>query len=106
MVDFCSNCGAIVIGKKGEEIKCSACGFAQKPKSTIKLSEKIVKVEDIEVVDKSESEGEIHPLTEQECPECGHKKAFYWTRQTRAGDEPETNFYKCEKCKHQWREYR
>jgi transcription factor S len=106
MVDFCSNCGAIVIGKKGEEVKCSACGFAQKPKGSVKLSEKIVKRDDVEIVDKSDSGAEIHPLTEQECPECKHTLAYYWTRQTRAGDEPETNFYKCEMCKHQWREYR
>ncbi|MDA3855473.1 MAG: transcription factor S [Candidatus Woesearchaeota archaeon] len=106
MVDFCSNCDAIIIGKKGEEVKCSACGFVQKPKGTVKLSEKIGKAEEIEVINKNDSSAEIHPIADQECPECGHMKAFYWTKQTRAGDEPETQFYKCEKCKHQWREYR
>ena len=52
-----------------------------------------------------DKEIETNPLTEAECPKCHNKKARYWTQQTRAGDEPETKFYKCEKCKHVWRDY-
>ncbi len=106
MVEFCSNCDAIIIGEKGKDIKCSACGFVQKAKSTIALNEKIKKEKEIEVVNSDDTQAEIHPLVDMECPECKHKKAFYWSKQTRAGDEPETLFYKCEKCKHQWRDYR
>ena len=106
MVEFCSKCDAIIIGEKGKEIKCSACGHVQKAKSTIKLNEKIEKTKEIEVVDKDENATEIHPLIDNECPECGHPKSYYWSKQMRAGDEPETLFYKCEKCKHQWRDYR
>ena len=106
MVEFCSNCGAILIGKKGEEITCKGCGFIQKAKTSVVMSEKIEKKSEIEVIDTRDSSAEIHPLTEMECPKCKHSLAYYWTRQTRAGDEPETNFYKCELCKHQWREYR
>ena len=43
--------------------------------------------------------------TYYECPKCRHKKAYYWTVQTRAGDEAETKFLKCEKCSHTWRDY-
>ena len=49
---------------------------------------------------------EIHPTTEVECPQCNHKEAYYWTKQTRAADEPETQFFKCVNCSHQWRDYR
>ena len=45
------------------------------------------------------------PLTDEECPKCKHGKAYYWLVQTRAGDEPETRFFRCEKCKHTWRDY-
>ena len=38
----------------------------------------------MEVVDK---EIYILPETEEECSKCGHLKAYYWTIQTRAGDE-------------------
>ena len=34
-----------------------------------------------------------------------YKKSYFWMMQTRGSDEPETKFYKCEKCKHVWRDY-
>ncbi len=95
-----------MVGNKGSEGKCSVCGTVKKLVSTVNLSEKVKKKEEKEVLDKNDASGEIHPVVDMECPECGHLKARFWTRQTRAGDEPETQFYKCEKCKHQWREYR
>ncbi|MCA9496249.1 MAG: transcription factor S [Nanoarchaeota archaeon] len=105
MVEFCSKCDAIIIGKKGEEITCAACGHVNKAKSSVKLSEKIEKKDEMEVFDISSTE-EIHPITPVECPKCKNSEAYYWTKQTRAGDEPETQFFKCCVCKHQWRDYR
>ena len=105
---FCPKCGAILLPKKDGKktiMKCS-CGYVEKivdSDSSIKLKEE-VKGEDkkIEIV---KDEDESLPLTDAVCPECKHSKAYYWLIQTRAGDEPETRFYKCEKCKHTWREY-
>lgn len=105
MVDFCEKCGAIVIGKKGEDVKCNSCGNATKAKSTISLSEKIEKKEEKEIIN-ADRTAEIHPTTNVECPQCGFHEAYYWTKQTRAGDEPETQFFKCVECAHQWRDYR
>lgn len=105
MVEFCNNCGAIIMGKKGEEIKCVACGFENKSKGIVKLSQKIEKKQDIEIVS-ADTGDDINPTTEVECPKCGHMEAYYWTKQTRAGDEPETQFFKCIDCSHQWRDYR
>ena len=45
------------------------------------------------------------PKIKTKCEKCGHKVAYYWTQQTRAADEPETRFFKCEKCEYTWREY-
>ena len=45
MVDFCDKCGAIIMGKKGEDISCPSCGEVQKAKTTIKMSEKVAKKE-------------------------------------------------------------
>lgn len=106
MVDFCDKCGAIVVGKKGEDVKCVACGYIQKATKSVSLSEKIDKKEEREILDSSDDTAEIHPTTSEECPECKHDEAYYWTKQTRAGDEPETQFFKCVNCKHQWRDYR
>ena len=48
---------------------------------------------------------ETNPRVEADCAKCDNKEAFYWTRQTRGADEPETRFFKCTKCNHTWREY-
>ena len=93
------------MGKKGEEVSCPSCGTSKKTNSEISLSEKVEKVQEKEVVNKDNAE-EIHPTTPEECPRCKHPESYYWTKQTRAGDEPETQFFKCVNCKHQWRDYK
>lgn len=45
------------------------------------------------------------PTADVECPSCGHGKAYWVLRQTRAADEPETRIFRCVKCGHSWREY-
>ncbi|GAI81579.1 unnamed protein product, partial [marine sediment metagenome] len=35
-----------------------------------------------------------------------NEKAYFWSVQTRSGDEAETKFFKCTKCEFTWREYR
>jgi len=105
MVDFCEKCGAIIMGKKGESVKCPSCGYENESKSDLKLSEKIEIKNEKEIIS-SDIGDNINPITTVECPKCGHMEAYYWTKQTRAGDEPETQFFKCVDCSHQWRDYR
>ncbi len=38
------------------------------------------------------------------CPKCGHDKAQFIEMQIRSADEPMTQFFKCAKCKHDWKE--
>jgi DNA-directed RNA polymerase subunit M len=45
------------------------------------------------------------PKTKEDCPKCKHGLAYWWTIQTRAADEPETQFYRCVKCSYTWRKY-
>ncbi|MBT4540460.1 transcription factor S [Candidatus Woesearchaeota archaeon] len=102
---FCPKCGSILIPKNdgNKKILHCKCGYTNSEDiKDMKFTEVVKKKKEIEVVDK---EIETNPLTEAECPKCHNKKARYWTQQTRAGDEPETKFYKCEKCKHVWRDY-
>ena len=82
-------------------LACS-CGYVEKDKSKGELKETIQEEKKIEVIEKEE---EAYPLIDAECPKCKHNKAYYWTVQTRASDEPETKFMKCEKCKNIWRDY-
>ena len=105
---FCSECGSIMKAKTENDEKifvCNKCDNKEKPGSDDNLSmkEDKKKEEKIEVVEKNDTE---HlPKADVECPECGHDEAGYWTVQTRAGDEPETVFYKCVECEHTWRDY-
>ncbi len=57
----------------------------------------------LDIIDKDEAE--TLPLTDAICEKCGHAKARYWLVQTRASDEPETKFLRCERCSHTWRDY-
>ncbi|MBS3118013.1 transcription factor S [Candidatus Woesearchaeota archaeon] len=101
---FCPRCGAILVPKKdGKRMSC-ACGYSSKQKQNVIIEEKVQlgKEEKIEVVDKKI---ETLPKTKEECPRCKHGEAYFWTVQTRAGDEAETRFFECVKCKNRWRSY-
>ncbi len=104
---FCPKCGSILVPKKeGEKrILVCSCGYRSDNTDIAKLKEKVEsKKKGIEVVEKH-NKIDILPTIDVECPKCGHRKAKFWTVQTRAGDEPETKFLKCKKCGHTWRDY-
>ena len=100
---FCPDCGSILTPKKvdGKKIMACSCGYTSEKDTKVKDTN-LKKDAKVEVVDKNV---EIHPIIDIECPKCGHGKAYFMTMQTRAGDEPETKFYKCEKCAATWRDY-
>ncbi len=83
---------------------CNSCGAVNKQVHEIKIREEIAK-KDKKVGVLEHGAEDALPLMDAECPKCKHNRAHYWTLQTRAGDEPETKFFRCEKCKHTWREY-
>jgi DNA-directed RNA polymerase subunit M len=104
---FCPKCGAIVLPKKDgkKAILACSCGWSDKRTNAAEMSiseEVKQKEEEIEVIS---DEDTIMPETEAECEKCGNDKAYYWFLQTRAGDEPETKFFRCTKCKYTWRDY-
>jgi transcription factor S len=95
-MEFCPKCGAILIMKK-TKFGCTRCNYTAKEKITLETKEEIHEYKDVGIV--NEKEAETHPITDWDCEKCGHKKAYFWIRQMRAGDEPESKFYKCVKCK-------
>lgn len=102
---FCEKCGSLKIPstKDGKRVmKCNNCGFIYNDIKSVKISEKVPEQKEIAVIDK---EIETNALTSAVCRKCGHKKAYYWFVQTRASDEPATQFFKCEKCSNVWKEY-
>lgn len=93
---FCPKCGNLLRPSDGI-MKCS-CGYSQEEG---KVTEKKKSKRKVEVVQKKES----YPAVDGECPKCKHNKLYNWSLQTRSSDEPETQFFKCVKCGHTWREY-
>ena len=45
------------------------------------------------------------PTVRVECPKCGNMLASAWQVQTRGSDESSTQFFRCTKCSHTFREY-
>jgi transcription factor S len=101
---FCPKCGSMLRPKvvRDKKVMGCSCGYSiEKTSSTVTFSEKPEeKVREFEVVEKELS---VHAITDEECPKCKCPKAYTWSQQMRAGDEPETIFYKCTECGHQWR---
>ncbi len=102
-MEFCEKCGGMIVVKEGKAA-CAGCGHKLKKKPKIEASEKLEGTESIAVI--NEEASNTYPIVDMECPKCKNKKSYFWTLQTRAGDESETKFYKCTKCKHTWRKYR
>lgn len=101
---FCPKCKSILnlVQKGREAIFVCTCGFKTKELPEA-ITEKVKTGRDIGVIEDTDTEK--LPTTEAKCPKCGHTSAYYWTRQTRAGDEAETRFFRCVRCKHTWRDY-
>lgn len=106
-IEFCDKCGSIMVPvKKGKSsyIKCRGCGREmRKEMKNLKIVEEKTNMKGVVVIEK---DAIPLPLTDKECPKCENDRAYWWMQQTRSADEPPTQFFKCEKCKHTWREYK
>ncbi|MGC9133322.1 MAG: transcription factor S [Nanopusillaceae archaeon] len=101
---FCPKCGALM-KKEGDYLVCPKCGYKEKIKddNIAVFNEKVNKSSEITVI---EQEYKLYPIdNEIVCPKCGQKGAYFWSIQTRAGDEGETKFYRCIHCGYTWRVY-
>jgi len=95
----------VVVCSQGGKITgtCKTCGLELEG-GKITLKESVSnKSKEVEVIEKEDYE--TLPITQVNCDKCDNKEAYYWTVQTRAGDEPETKFLKCTKCLTTWRDY-
>ena len=101
---MCPKCGSIMLPKKEGSVMYYVCHCGHKEKGESRITETVKKEEkEMEVVDKNI---EILPLVSARCPHCKHEEAYNWEIQTRSPDEAPTQFFRCAKCRHVWREYR
>jgi len=99
-MQFCE-CGGLLVPSPSGSV-CRKCGKKSSSKVNIKITTKSEK-EGMAVIEDNTPD---LPTTTKECKKCGGKEAYYWLIQTRSADEPPTQFFKCVKCKHTWREYK
>ncbi len=100
-IHFCDCGGALTPSGRGK-LKCRSCGKEIQKKSDSKMTTQNKK-NDVIVIENNKPDR--LPLTDKKCPKCDNKRAYWWIIQTRSSDEPPTRFFRCEKCKHTWREY-
>jgi transcription factor S len=105
-MQFCPKCGSIIIAKKenGKMVLHCSCGYKANAtqESGVRETVKEDTKADVHIV---EADDDVRPEVDVECEKCSNKKAYFWSMQTRAADEPETKFFKCTKCGHTWRDY-
>ncbi len=108
---FCPECEA-KLKKIDSELQCAKCGYVDSQTVESQTTEP-KKAEDepttesgtpFNVFEGNEGE-ESHPTIKIDCEKCGNDEAVWWMLQTRSADEPTTQFYRCTKCKHTWRNY-
>ncbi len=81
---------------KTKKVGCPKCSYVAKGKVCMEMKEEVD--EGCEVRVATGKQACVNPVCEWNCHACGSKKAEFWTRQMRSGDEPESKFYKCVKC--------
>ena len=102
---FCPKC-EVKLKNSGSGLQCTKCGYTEGGET--KTTKQITAEEepDFSLLAFEGNEGEeSNPTVEIICEKCGHNEAVGWMFQTRSADEPTTRFYRCQKCKHTWRDY-
>jgi len=101
---FCPKCKSILLPKKQNDKTVFACHCGHSEEGNMKFTEAVKEEKkEIGIVEK---EVETLPIVTAKCPHCNHTEAYNWEIQTRAGDEAATQFFRCKKCNHTWREYK
>ena len=108
-MEFCPDCGSVMLPKKIEGKKVLVCRKCErqselKDESAYTLTRTIERGPRDRMVE-IDKDFETLPKTKERCPACDNNEAYWWSLQTRSGDEPDTKFLRCTKCSHTWRQY-
>ncbi len=114
-MQFCPECDTRLVPKKSTAEKadfvmaCPKCGFMKRqPVKELEPIPKLVELgsrETIVVISREEQKLRVLPTVRVKCTKCGNNLAYVWQVQTRGGDESSTQFFRCTKCNHTFREY-
>lgn len=112
-MEFCPSCGSRLELKKANGstvLACQKCSYTKKTPSN-RAQAKVVKVIQpisqpfMTVISEEEQKITTMPTIRMKCEKCGNNTVYVWQVQTRGGDEASTQFMRCTKCGHTFREY-
>ncbi|KAA6381967.1 MAG: DNA-directed RNA polymerase III subunit RPC11 [Streblomastix strix] len=107
-MQFCPNCANLLVVEPNQQnslrFSCPTCAYVKYINGQLRQEVPLIrkKVDDVLGTEESMKTAETTNLAQ--CPRCGHNEAYHFEMQTRSADEPATHFYKCVKCKKNWRE--
>ncbi len=113
-MEFCPNCGSRLVPKKSEttvSMACPKCGYTKQEtgnRARAKVGGKVIRhglQQQVTVIAQEDQKISTMPTMRMECPKCGNMVVYVWQVQTRGGDEASTQFFRCTKCNHTFREY-
>ncbi|HUS78261.1 MAG TPA: transcription factor S [Patescibacteria group bacterium] len=103
---FCDKCGTVLkLDPVKKILVCPKCGTEEPAEVDIEVIRNTENKDKIVVIGKKERELRTLPQTKAKCPKCDNLTAEWWMVQTRSIDESATQFFRCTKCGHTWRDY-
>ncbi len=114
-MEFCPRCGSFLTltkSKEGKEIvgvlACGKCDYRKPSSRNLQKGKMLVKRKhksSLTVITEEDQKITTMPTIQVSCPKCENNLVFVWQVQTRGGDEASTQFMRCTKCGHTFREY-
>ena len=104
---FCPKCEVRLKKSNTTSAICPKCGYSEntaKEKKKENKKETKEELSKLNVVEGDEGKETLSTI-KIDCEKCGNNEAVWWMLQTRSADEPTTQFYRCTKCRHTWRNY-
>lgn len=103
---FCSKCGTVLkLDPEKKVLVCPKCKAEEQMEGDIVYERNTEETDKIVVIGRKERNLRTLPQTKAKCPKCDNIQAFWWMVQTRSIDESATQFFRCTKCGHTWRDY-
>jgi DNA-directed RNA polymerase subunit M len=113
-MEFCPTCGCRLEPKKNGGnsfvLWCAKCNFTKQPadqKAEARTGPIIQPKPKTFMTVISEEDQKIKTMQtiKMKCDKCDNNLVYVWQVQTRGGDESSTQFMRCTKCGHTFREY-
>lgn len=107
-MEFCPTCGTRLqeLEKKGVTglLACLKCGYNRDYEQKAPYAKPLKTKEGIITIDREKQKLRTLPTVNINCSRCGNRRAYAWQIQTREIDRSSTQFFRCTKCGHTFRE--